>query len=84
MKSSLKREIQHNSFLISDIRDDSSASAFTQRSCKVLQRIANAATHEKNWLQLISTWETSTWCRYDNMWMQQRLNVNQAHSINMF
>ena len=60
MKNSLKRKIQYNSFSISDIKDDSSASASTQRSCKVSQRTIDAVTHEKNWLQLISTWETST------------------------
>jgi len=48
MKNSLKREIQRSSFSIFDIKDDSSASAFTQRSCKVLQRIIDTATHEKD------------------------------------
>jgi len=48
MKNSLKREIQRSSFLISDIKDDSSASAFTQRSCKVSQRIIDAAMHKKD------------------------------------
>ncbi len=48
MKSSLKKEIQCNSFLIFDIKDDSSASASTQRSCKVSQRIIDAVTHKKN------------------------------------
>jgi len=48
MKNSLKREIQHSSFLISDIRDDTSTSAIAQKSCKVSQRIINAAMHEKN------------------------------------
>ncbi len=67
MKSSMKKKIQCSSFSISDIRDDSSASAFTQRSCEVSQRIADATTHEKNWLQSISTWETSTQCHYDDM-----------------
>ncbi len=51
---------------------------------KVSQHIINAAMHEKNWLQLISTWEMSTWCCYDNMQVQQRSNVDQAHFINMF
>jgi len=48
MKSSLKREIQRSLFLISDIRDDSSVSASTQKSCEVSQRITDAATHEKD------------------------------------
>jgi len=48
MKSSLKREIQRSSFLISDIKDDTSISATAQESCKVLQRIIDAATYEKN------------------------------------
>ncbi len=48
MKSSLKKEIQRSSFLIFDIKDDLSASASTQRSCKVLQCIANAVMHKKN------------------------------------
>ncbi len=84
MKSSLKREIQRSSFSIFDIRDDTSIFAIAQESCKVLQCIIDAVTHEKNWLQLISTWEMNTWYHYDNMQMQQRLNVNQACSINMF
>jgi len=48
IKNSLKKEIQRSSFSISDIRNDSSTSVFTQRSCKVLQRTIDAATHEKN------------------------------------
>ncbi len=84
MKNSLKKEIQCNSFSIFDIRDDSSASVSTQRSCKVSQRTIDAATHEKNWLQSISTWETSIWCHYDDVQVWQRLNVDQARSINMF
>ncbi len=84
MKNSLKREIQCSSFSISDIRDDTSTSVTAQESCKVSQRIIDAAMHEKNWLQSISTWEMSTWCHYDDIQMQQRLNVDQAHFINMF
>ena len=84
MKNSLKKKIQRSSFLISDIKDDSSAFASTQKSCKVSQCIIDAVMHEKNWLQSISTWEMSTWCRYDDVRVQQRLNVNQAHSINIF
>ncbi len=48
MKSSLKREIQCNSFSISDIRNDTSTFATAQESCKVLQCIIDAVTHEKN------------------------------------
>ncbi len=84
MKSSLKREIQHSSFSIFDIKDDTSISVTAQESHKVSQRIIDAATHEKNWLQSISTWKTSTWCYYNDMRVQQRLNVDQAHFINMF
>jgi len=84
MKNSLKKKIQRSSFLISNIRNDSSASAFIQKLCKVLQCIIDAATHEKNWLQSISTWEMSIQCCYNDMRVQQRLNVDQAHSINMF
>ncbi len=40
--------------------------------------------HQENWLQSISTWEMSTWYHYDDVWMQQRLNVDQAYFINMF
>ncbi len=40
--------------------------------------------HEKNWLQSISTWETSTWYYYNDVQVWQRSNVDQAHSINMF
>ena len=55
MKNSLKREIQRSSFSIFDIRDDTSTSVTAQESCKVSQCIIDAATHKKNWLQLIST-----------------------------
>jgi len=48
MKSSLKREIQRSLFLIFDIKDDTSTSATAQESCKVSQRIIDAAMHEKN------------------------------------
>ncbi len=48
MKNSLKKEIQRSSFLISDIKDDSSASASTQRLCEVSQRTIDAAMHKKN------------------------------------
>ncbi len=84
MKNSLKREIQRSSFSISDIKDDTSTSATAQESCKVSQRIIDAVRHKKNWLQSISTWEMSTWCYYNDVWMQQRSNVDQAHFINMF
>jgi len=57
MKNSLKREIQCSSFSISDIKDDTSTSVTAQKLCKVSQRIINAAMHEKNWLQSISTWK---------------------------
>ncbi len=76
MKNSLKREIQHSSFSIFDIKDDTLTSVTAQESCKVSQRIIDAAMHKKNWLQLIFTWKMSTWCCYDNVQMQQRLNVN--------
>jgi len=69
MKNSLKREIQRSSFSISDIKDDTSTSVTAQESCKVSQCITDTATHEKNWLQSISTWETSTQCHYDNVWV---------------
>ena len=84
LKNSLKREIQCNSFSISDIKDDTSTFVTAQESCKVSQHVIDATTHEKNWLQSIFTWEMSTWCHYNNMQVQQRLNVNQAHFINMF
>jgi len=48
MKNSLKREIQHSSFLISDIKDDTSASATAQELCKVSQHIIDAVTHQEN------------------------------------
>jgi len=48
MKNSLKKEIQRSSFSISDIKDDSSASASTQRLCEVSQRTIDVATHKKN------------------------------------
>ncbi len=67
MKNSLKREIQRSSFSIFNIKDDTSTSAIAQKSCKVLQCIIDAAMHKKNWLQSIFTWETSTWCYYDDV-----------------
>jgi len=70
--------------LISDIKDNTSISATAQESCKVSQRIIDAVMHKKNWLQSISTWETSIQCCYDDVWVWQRLNVDQARSINMF
>ncbi len=60
MKSSLKKEIQCNSFSIFNIKDDTSTFVTAQESCKVSQRIIDAVTHKKNWLQSISIWETST------------------------
>jgi len=48
MKSSLKREIQRSSFLISDIKDDTSTFATAQESCKVLQHVIDAIMHKKN------------------------------------
>ncbi len=84
MKNSLKREIQHNSFSIFDIKDDTLTSVTAQELCEILQHVTDAATHEKNWLQSISTWEMNTWCCYNNIWMWQRSNIDQAHSINMF
>ena len=84
MKNSLKREIQRNSFSISDIRDDTSTSVIAQESCKVSQCIIDAVMHKKNWLQLIFTWKMSTWCYYDDVQMWQRLNVDQTCFINMF
>ena len=84
MKNSLKREIQRSSFSIFDIKNDTSTSATVQELCKVSQCIINAATYEKNWLQSISTWKTSTQCRYDNVQVWQRSNVDQACFINMF
>ncbi len=58
--------------MISDIKDDTSTSVTAQESCKVLQRIIDTAMHEKNWLQLISTWEMSIQCCYDNVQVWQR------------
>ncbi len=84
MKNSLKREIQRSSFSISDIKDDTSTSATAQESYEVSQRIIDAATHEKNWLQSISTWEMSIQCYYNNVQVWQRSNVDQARFINMF
>ncbi len=55
MKNSLKKEIQHSSFLTFNIKDDTLTFATAQESYKVLQCIIDAATHEKNWLQSIST-----------------------------
>ena len=69
--------------MISDIKDDTSISATAQELCKVSQRIIDAATYEKNWLQSISTRKTSTQCCYDDMQVQQKSNVDQAHFINM-
>jgi len=48
MKNNLKREIQHSSFLIFDIKDDTSTSVIAQESCKVSQCIIDAAMHNKN------------------------------------
>ncbi len=84
MKNSLKREIQRSLFSIFDIRDDTLTFVTVQESCEVSQRIIDAAMHEKNWLQSISTWEMNIQCCYNNVQVQQRLNVNQAHFINMF
>ncbi len=67
MKNSLKREIQRSSFSIFDIKNDTSISATAQELCKVSQCIIDAATHKKNWLQSIFTWEMSTQCRYNDM-----------------
>ncbi len=55
MKNNLKKEIQYSSFSISDIKDDTSTSVIAQELCKVSQRIIDAVTHKKNWLQSIST-----------------------------
>ena len=76
MKSSLKREIQRSLFSIFDIKDDTLTSATSQESCKVSQRIIDAAIHKKNWLQSILTWEMSTQYHYDDVQVQQRLNVD--------
>jgi len=84
MKNSLKKEIQRSLFSIFDIRDDILTFVTVQESCEVSQRIIDAAMHEKNWLQSISTWEMNIQCCYNNVQVQQRLNVNQAHFINMF
>ncbi len=84
MKNSLKKEIQRSSFSIFDIKDDTSTHVTVQESYEVSQRIIDAATHEKNWLQSISTWEMSIQCCYNDVQVWQRLNVDQAHSINMF
>jgi len=48
MKNSLKREIQRSSFLIFDIKDDTSTSATAQELYEVSQCIINTAMHEKN------------------------------------
>jgi len=48
MKSSLKREIQRSSFLIFNIKDDTSTFVIAQESCKVLQHVIDAAMHRKN------------------------------------
>ncbi len=55
IKNSLKKEIQCSSFLISDIKDDTLISVTAQKLCEILQCIIDAAMHEKNWLQSIST-----------------------------
>ncbi len=55
MKNNLKKEIQYSSFSISDIKDNTSTSVIAQELCKVSQRIIDAVTHKKNWLQSIST-----------------------------
>ncbi len=83
MKNSLKKEIQRSSFLIFDNKNDTSTSATAQELCEILQCIIDAATHKKNWLQSIFTWKMSIWCHYDDMQVQQKLNVDQAHFINM-
>ncbi len=83
MKNSLKRKIQCNSFSIFDIKDDTSTSVTAQESCKVSQRIIDAVIHKKNWFQSISTWKTSTQYYYNDVQVWQRLNVDQAHFINM-
>ncbi len=70
MKNSLKKEIQRNLFLIFDIKDDTSTSVTAQKSCKVSQRVIDAAMHKKNWLQSISTWKMSTQYHYDDVQMQ--------------
>ncbi len=67
IKNSLKRKIQRSSFLISDIRDDTLTFATAQKLCKVSQRIIDTVTYEKNWLQSISTWETSIQYCYDDV-----------------
>ncbi len=67
LKNSLKKEIQRSSFSIFDIRDDTLTSVTAQESCEVSQHVTDTATHEKNWLQSISTWEMSIQCCYDNM-----------------
>ncbi len=84
MKNSLKREIQRSSFSISDIKDDTSTSATAQELYEVSQRIIDAVTYQENWLQSIFTWEMSSQCWYNDVRMQQRLNVDQACFINMF
>jgi len=48
MKNSLKKEIQRSSFLIFNIKDDTSTFTTAQKSCKVLQCIIDAVMHEKN------------------------------------
>ncbi len=70
MKNSLKKEIQRNSFSIFNIKDDTSTFAIAQESCEVLQHVINTVTHEKNWLQSISTWEMSTQCCYNDVQVQ--------------
>ncbi len=48
MKNNLKRKIQCNSFLIFDIKDDTSIFVIVQKSCKVSQHIIDAITHKKD------------------------------------
>ncbi len=70
--------------MIFDIRNNTLTSVTEQESCKVSQHIIDAAMHKKNWLQSIFTWEMSIQYYYDDVRVWQKLNVNQAHSINMF
>ncbi len=76
LKNSLKREIQYNSFSIFNIKDDTLTSVIVQELCKVSQYIIDIIMHEKNWLQSISIWKMSTQCHYNDVQVQQRLNVN--------
>ncbi len=83
MKNSLNREIQRSLFSIFDIRNDTSTSVTAQELCKVSQCITDAIMHKKNWLQSIFIWEMSIQCCYNDVQVWQRLNVDQARSINM-